>query len=256
MNMLRSFVIAFSTYSRIPMPRVEWSEASRSRVLWFFPAVGVVVGLFLSGWFWLCEWLSIGRGLFAAGGVVIPLAVTGGIHMDGFCDVCDALASHQSRERKLEIMTDPHIGAFGVLWCCVYLLILFGLWSEISISKDEFLLAALTPVLSRTLSALAVLTLPNARGSGMLAAMTGTDTVKGQIWLSVILILCAFWMGLAGMKGVFVVVAGSLCCLWYCYKAKTEFGGTTGDLAGWFLQICELICLLTLVLVQKLEGVL
>lgn len=44
----------------------------------------------------------------------MPLLVTGGIHIDGFSDTMDALSSHAERQKKLEIMDDPHIGAFGV----------------------------------------------------------------------------------------------------------------------------------------------
>ena len=38
--------------------------------------------------------------------------------------------------------------------------------------------------------------------------------------------------------------------------SQTQFGGVTGDLAGFFLQTCELAMVLAVVLVQKLEAVL
>lgn len=53
----------------------------------------------------------------------MPLLVTGGIHIDGFSDTMDALSSHAERQKKLEIMDDPHIGAFGVRWIIVYMMI-------------------------------------------------------------------------------------------------------------------------------------
>ena len=45
MRLIRSFVIAFSTYSRIPMPQVEWSEENRKYAMWFFPLIGAVIVL-------------------------------------------------------------------------------------------------------------------------------------------------------------------------------------------------------------------
>ena len=59
------------------------------------------------------------------------------------------------------------------------------------------------------------------------------------------------------MKPGYLWIGGAaLLALWYYEKtAKREFGGTTGDLAGWFLQLCELACLVGLVLAQRLEGV-
>ena len=53
MRVIRSFVIAFSTYSRIPMPQVEWSDENRKYSMCFFPLIGAVIGLILWGWLWL-----------------------------------------------------------------------------------------------------------------------------------------------------------------------------------------------------------
>ena len=72
-------------------------------------------------------WLSVQAGLgilaFSLLGTAVPLLITGGIHMDGFLDVTDARSSFQSRERKLEILKDPHAGAFAIAGCGVYLLL-------------------------------------------------------------------------------------------------------------------------------------
>lgn len=113
----------------------------------------------------------------------------------------------------------------------------------------------LVPVLSRGLSAFAALTLPNARGGGLLAAVTGErrpGPLAPTVWRP------AVRRGLAVLKPGYLWIGGAaLLALWYYVKtAKREFGGTTGDLAGWFLQLCELACLAGLVLAQSLEGVL
>ena len=79
MRVIRSFVIAFSTYSRIPMPQVEWSDENRKYSMCFFPLIGAVIGLILWGWLCLCDALKIGILLKGAVGAIIPLLVTGGI---------------------------------------------------------------------------------------------------------------------------------------------------------------------------------
>ena len=106
MRLISSFVIAFSTYSRLPMPQVEWSEENKRYSMCFFPLVGLAVGAVLCGWIWLCVWAGIGGFMKGAVAAAIPLFVTGGIHMDGLMDTCDALASWQSKERRLEILKD------------------------------------------------------------------------------------------------------------------------------------------------------
>ena len=97
-QMASSLVIAFATYSRIPMPPVDWSEENRRYSLCFFPLIGVVIALALWAWLHLCNVLSLGGMLQGAIGKVIPLIITGGIHMDGFMDVTDAVSSWQTKE--------------------------------------------------------------------------------------------------------------------------------------------------------------
>ena len=250
---MKSLIIAFAMYSKFPMPRVDWEKKALSWALCWFPLVGLAVGAVLWLWLALAGWLGFGAVFTAALALLLPIALSGGIHLDGFCDTCDALSSHQSRERKLEIMADPHVGAFAVQGCGLLLLLTFGLWCQAE-RTDGGLWAALllVPVLSRGLSAFAALTLPNARGGGLLAAVTG-ERRRGR-WLPLCgALLCA--AGLAVLKPGYLWIGGAaLLALWYYVKtAKREFGGTTGDLAGWFLQLCELA---GLVLAQSLEGVL
>ena len=60
MPVIRSLLIAFSTYSRIPVPQVEWNEENRRYSMCFFPLVGLVLGLLVWGWLALCAGLRIG----------------------------------------------------------------------------------------------------------------------------------------------------------------------------------------------------
>lgn len=59
--MLKSLVVAFSTYSKIPMPRVEWDEKSMKYSMCWFPFVGVVIGLASAGCFYGLSFLSVGH---------------------------------------------------------------------------------------------------------------------------------------------------------------------------------------------------
>ena len=49
-----------------------------------------------------------------------------------------------------------------------------------------------------------------------------------------------------------VLVGGLLMFVFYRVFAYRQFGGITGDTAGWFLQLCELICVAFAVLAQKI----
>ena len=258
LNILRTVGMAFALYSRIPMPRLDWESESRKYTLYAFPLVGIAVGIFELLWLWMSQVLDLHTILTGAVLAALPIWVTGGIHLDGFCDVCDARASHQSRERKLEILKDSNVGAFAVIHCVLLLLVTFGLWCQLEPADFEVWGAlVLLPVFSRCLSAFGALSLPNARESGMLASVTGGEQRRPGRWgLLLGSLLCA--AALAALEPWFLLAAGAgyLSFLYYVRTAKREFGGTTGDLSGWFLQLCELSSLAGLVLAQRLEVLL
>ena len=255
MTVLQAIGMAFALYSRIPVPNLNWESEGRKFTLYAFPLVGLAVGGAEVLWLWMASCLEVGVLLRGAVLTAIPLLITGGIHLDGFCDVCDARASHQSRERKLEIMKDPHVGSFAVMACVVYLLVTFGLWCQLELSHWRLWVSlAVVPVFGRCLSAFGALTLPNARGEGMLAAVAGAERHPGRWFLLAGSLLCTAVLAGCGLWCLLAAGTGYLTFFYYVHTAKKEFGGTTGDLSGWFLQLCELAALAGLVLGQQLEG--
>lgn len=161
-----SLVIAFSMYSKIPMPRVEWTEENRKYAICFFPLVGLVTGGLCYVWFLICGHLQAGTLLFSAGMAAIPLFLTGGIHVDGFMDTMDAMHSYLPREEKLRILKDSHIGAFSVICLLGYYLTYLGWISELR-SERAVLCFCLGFLLSRILSGLSIVYLPGAKKEGL-----------------------------------------------------------------------------------------
>ena len=155
-GLAESLVIAFSMYSRIPMPMVAWTEKGMKYALCFFPAVGIAVGAAVAAFWQLSRLLGLGDLSRLCVETALPLLITGGIHMDGFLDTVDARSSHQSRERKLEILKDPHAGAFAIAGCGVYLLFYAAAFSELS--PEAFPGIAGVFVMSRALSGYSVVT--------------------------------------------------------------------------------------------------
>ncbi|ALP93905.1 Cobalamin synthase [Intestinimonas butyriciproducens] len=256
--MMRSLWIAVAMYSKLPVPQVEWDRKSLSWALCFFPVVGVVIGLLLGLWLELCALLDIGPWLRAAGALLLPVAVSGAIHLDGFCDTADALGSHQPREKKLEILKDSHTGAFAIICCCLYLITFFAVWCEAEPAGGTFWVLCLGPALSRSLSGLAACSWPNARGSGLLATFTQPmDAKRARVVLVLWVIGCCagmLWLDL--WAGAFTVAGALLSFLYYRVMSTRQFGGVTGDLAGFFLQICECAMVLQVVLAQRIEVLL
>ena len=103
-NIGRSLCVAFSMYSKIPMPQVEWTKESMQYCICFFPAVGAVIGAATLLWNMLVGAKLSGSLLFTAVLILIPVLITGGIHLDGLLDTADALSSYKTKEEKLEIL--------------------------------------------------------------------------------------------------------------------------------------------------------
>ena len=240
MHILKSLVIAFSIYSKIPVPQFEWKEEDMKYMLCFFPWVGAVIGGCVYLWISLCRWFSVGSLCRTVIGAAIPLMITGGFHVDGFMDTMDAFHSYQSKEKKLEILKDSHIGAFSVIMFAVYGLLYLGTFSEIT---DDRLLTIVCSgfFLSRCLSGISVVSFPPAKKDGMLyvfASNSQKNVVKWILYLQVVACICfMFWQSIyAGMIVAFTAFASFA---YYDYRSRKELGGITGDTAGYFVLICE-----------------
>ena len=103
MKIIKGFVIAFSIYSKIPVPQFDWKEEDMQYHLCFFPLIGLIIGALEAGWFFLGNAVGISHLCKTLIAVAIPLLVTGGFHMDGFMDTMDAFHSYQDKEKKLAI---------------------------------------------------------------------------------------------------------------------------------------------------------
>lgn len=253
MKLIRACMIAFSMYSKIPMPQIEWEKDSMKYVMCFFPWVGAVIGGCFYLWgIWGGRFLA-GSQLYAVLLTVIPVLLTGGIHLDGFLDTTDAISSWQSRERRLEILKDSHTGAFAVIGACVYFLLYFGLASELE--PEKIPVAALGFFLSRCLSGYAVASFPCARDSGLAAMFSNAADKKcvKKVLFCQAIIFSAWIMRLDMLAGGALILVSLLVFLWYYRMSMDKFGGITGDLAGWFLQVCELLQLAAVVFAGKFQ---
>ncbi|HEX3075979.1 MAG TPA: adenosylcobinamide-GDP ribazoletransferase [Lachnospiraceae bacterium] len=250
--MIQSLMIAFSMYSKIPMPRVEWNEKNMKYSMCFFPLVGLVLGAICYAVATLLYRGELTSLSIASIMTVLPIAVTGGIHVDGLLDTIDALHSYGDREKKLAILKDPHTGAFAIIGACCYFILNLGVWSEMP--KEALPVIAISYVLTRALSGFSIVTFPLAKSSGLAATFQDmSQKMKVRITMLIYIFLCFGAMLLIDVSlglTTFVIAAGVF--LYYYGICRKHFGGITGDLAGYFLQVCELAILIGVAIVSRI----
>lgn len=248
----RSIAVAFSIYSRIPMPQFIWNSDDMKYDMIFFPWVGGVIGAVMLAWYKLSDYLQVGKMGQVLILVAIPLIITGGFHFDGFMDTEDALRSYKGKEERLKIMEDPHIGAFAVIGAFVYILILTGTMSMIGSNKGFYIIFC-SFFLVRCLSGILTQILKSAKKSGMLKDTKDNSGNKVKLFLIIQMILALifilyisipFGMGVALVMVCYILI--------FKHRSYKLFGGVTGDLLGRFLCVAELLIVVSIFLIENI----
>src|SRR5262245_16157499 len=112
---MQSFLTALSFLTIIPIRfREQPSPEVVARARFWFPVAGIVLGAALGGWTALMAAMQLPMlGAFLV--LVVWVGLTGGLHLDGLCDLCDGLFGGKTPEERLNILKDPHLGSFGLI---------------------------------------------------------------------------------------------------------------------------------------------
>lgn len=236
---------AIGLLSRLPV-RVKPEDAAKrgAHSAWAYPIAGLVIGLIAAAFGWVALGLGMGPTLAALAVVGAAAVVTGGLHEDGLADTADGIGGGTSPERRLEIMADSAIGAFGVL---ALILVVSGrvmALSAIISTGVVFAPVVAAAALSRLPMVLMMQALPPVRPDG-LSARVGAPG-RATVWWAVIVavLIGAFCLG----GGVFMaLIAVAIAAGAMAYVASSRIGGQTGDILGATQQLSELAVLAAIV---------
>jgi adenosylcobinamide-GDP ribazoletransferase len=198
----------------------------RPQTLGWFPLVGATLGLLLGALWWGAERLWPAA-VAAAIVVAADLALTGLLHVDGLADTADGLLPHLDRNRRLEVMAAPDVGAFGVATVGAALLLR---WAALASMAPSPLLLGGVWCASRTVMAVTARAVPYARPGGLASAFLGgralmTALIGGALAVA----LAVAGPGVPGVVAVAVVAAGGAAVV---VLARRRIGGFTGDVLG------------------------
>ena len=238
---MRSLRVAFGLLTTLPFKLSDnWSAGDSGRASVWYPFVGLVIGV-LTWLAWKATMFFLPPLVAGVVTLVIWVMLTGGLHLDGLADCCDGLFASISTERRLEIMKDPRMGAFGVIGLILILLLKAAVLIALTpVSSLGILLAA---SLARWFILPAAL-LPLARPSGMGADFAAGFRRSFILWGALIPLTIAI---ILGVRGILSIVTGLVASAFVLGLAKSRIGGVTGDVFGMVVEIVETVVLLTFV---------
>jgi adenosylcobinamide-GDP ribazoletransferase len=220
------FLTVLGRSSRVPSPK---------DVVWF-PVVGALLGLVVGAAWWGAG--ELWPPLVAAALVVaLDLALTGLLHLDGLADAADGLLPHLDRERRLAVMREPSVGAFGVGVVVAVLGVRLAAFA--SMAPDVLVVAGLWCA-ARTVMAVGLRAVPYARASGGLASAFGSGSPVPVAAVGVVLAVGLAAAGEGG-PGVVAVAGGLLAGAGVVALGRSRLGGYTGDVLGAAGMVAEIV---------------
>lgn len=235
---------AHGLLTRLPVP-VEGDRAQTrgAQAAWAYPLVGLTVGFTgvvvagVAGLFGVPATLTAGIVL------VVLVAITGAMHEDGLADCADGFWGGWDRARRLEIMKDSRIGAYGVIALVLSLLVR---WAALVLLFQAGIVwaAIILPAMISRASMVSVMHLmPNARENGLSQSVGRPDrTVAGIAGGIAVVGVVIFWLGV-------LIPLALFCCgvvLAVMAVARAKISGQTGDVLGAVQQLTEIAALVVM----------
>jgi adenosylcobinamide-GDP ribazoletransferase len=242
---VKALFMCFGMFTALPVFYRPWDEALRPLMIACLPLVGLILGSLWLAAVALLRALSVAPALAAAALVILPILMTGGLHLDGYMDTADAVLSWRPLEKRLEILKDPHTGSFSVIALCCLLLAGYGAALSVLSDGRGLLPLLFIPAVSRACSAFCVSRLKPLAHSEYAGRTDNAGAVSGVLF-AVVCILFSVFAGWHGVLSCCAVAAGYALTMGQAHKIM---GGFSGDLAGCALSVGEVCGLIAMAVV-------
>jgi adenosylcobinamide-GDP ribazoletransferase len=244
---LRAAAAAVTFLTRIPVGQIVLDADDVARGAPFFPVVGAGIGAAVGG-------LLVGLDgeltvlVAAALAATLEALLTGAIHLDALADTADGLGAG-SRERALEVMRDPTIGAFGATALALDLLVKVAVLTAVASDSRAVFAVAAAFALGRAAPLALALVLPYARpGSG--SGLVLTERAARPALVVGLAIAVGIAVAALGLRGLALVAGAGVASLAVGLVARRRLGGVTGDVLGASNELATTAALVAAVVVQ------
>ena len=238
---MKHLAIAFNLLTTLPVRApADWQPGDSGRAAGWYPFVGLVIGALVAGAYTLLD-VRFSPLLTAALSLTFWVVLTGGLHLDGLADCCDGLLHASNPERRLEIMKDSRMGAFGGIGLMLALLIKVSALDALA-SDRIFPAILLAASLGRWFIILAGCQ-PLARPGGMGADYASGLSRSALVWGGLIPLGWTLYLGIPGLVALSLTFLAVFLLLRF---ARNRIGGVTGDVFGLIVEVSEILVLVTL----------
>jgi adenosylcobinamide-GDP ribazoletransferase len=240
-SFLKDVYISVVFLTRLPAP--GWPEAAVRKLstgMWAFPIAGVLVATIAGVVYAICDALGLPVYISALFAVVALIVATGGLHEDGLSDLADGVWGGADQAKRLAIMSDSRIGAFGAIALIVSV---SGRAAAIAtIGQPLFVLGALVAAAAVSRAMMPALmtfgTPAKTDGLGATAGKPAMAAWGGALLLAAV--ICAVAAPAGWLMCLIAAAAGAALIGWFAHR---NLGGYTGDVLGAAQQVAELFAL-------------
>lgn len=246
-NFINGFLLSFQFFTSIPVRKsLPMDQKSLTVMFSVMPIISFLMGTSIFLILYLNELYFQFTPLFLAIIIVVAnIVMTGGLHLDGWIDLCDGYFSYRDQEKRLEILSDSRVGAFGAIGLVVMLLLKIAFFYEILTQQREsyIFFFLVIPILCRMAMMIYFNVTNNVKDTGLAAYFKKNVDVK-LLWMNILLYLIIF-IGVCLLLKNFILLFLLFCmiALTFLYRKWTRkhFGGMTGDLLGALYEGMELM---------------
>lgn len=240
-QVLDDLALCLVFFTRLPLPDLDFRGRILAAAIWGAPIAGLVIGLIGAIVFATAERFGLAMAPAAALALVATVVTTGCLHEDGLSDVADGFGGGKSRGRKLDIMRDSRIGAYGAMALALSLLVRWSALSQLVDPTQALFALVAAHTASRGVLGVFMHLLPSARDDG-LSAGAGTVSLETAIVGAVLGAIPLLLLGLGGAIAALILL-GLLFAAFHAL-CLNQIGGQTGDTIGALQQVSEIAVLL------------
>ena len=238
-NYILAFKIAWSMMTAIPLFRkFEFIDGLNGKSASLYPLIGLILGVVTFIFYKLAIIVFLENIALTLSFIIFTLS-TGGLHLDGFADISDAISSYAPKAKAIEILKDPRIGALGAVKLIILLLLKWQLFSSINI---YYFIAV--PLLARVGAVYAMYNFPY--------LSTGSMAIKHKREINIIDLIVATLFTLLsipiiGNLSYYLLIIPFLVAFIISKKIIRKIGGLNGDSYGYIIEINEVVLMLLII---------